>query len=192
MKILITVVSTLFGLLLIGLIVMYSGFINVSALEPSSGFTRWILHTTMDRSVDVRGEDLPAPDLNNEDMIREGGEHYVHMCQGCHGAPGIEDTEFAKGLEPRAPHLYRRSNPEDFNAGEAFWVTKNGIMMTSMPAWGRTHSDQKIWNIVAFLKKLPQLSPEEYNQIMTQAKSEPMEMEEHSMTEPDMHKEQEN
>ena len=191
MKILVTVAATLLGLLLIGLIVMYSGMINVSALEPSSGFTRWILHTTMDRSVDVRGEDLPAPDLTNEDMIREGGEHYVHMCQGCHGAPGVEDTELAKGLEPRAPHLFKRRDPEDFNAGEAFWVTKNGIMMTSMPAWGRTHSDQKIWDIVAFLKKLPELSPEEYNQIMNEAKSEPMEMEEHSVTEHNMHEEYE-
>ena len=182
MKILLTVAATFLGLILIGLIVMYSGMINVSALEPSSGFTRWILSTTMDRSVDVRGEDLAAPDLNNEEMIREGGEHYAHMCQGCHGAPGMDDTEFSKGLEPRAPHLYKRRNPEDFNAGEAFWVTKNGIMMTSMPAWGRTHSDEKLWNIVAFLKKLPELSPEEYTQMITEAKPDSMELDTHSMT----------
>ena len=184
MKILITIAATFLGLLLIGLIIMYSGMINVSALEPSSGFTRWILFTTMDRSVDVRAEDLPAPDLNDESMIREGAEHYIHMCQSCHGAPGVEDTELAKGLEPRAPHLYKRRNPDQFNAGEAFWVTKNGIMMTSMPAWGRTHSDQKIWDIVAFLKKLPQLNAAEYNSFIHEFRSESKEVMEN-----DQHKE---
>ena len=171
MKILITVFSTLAGLLLLGLIVMYSGLINVSAIEPSSGLTKWVLSTTMDRSVDVRGEDLKAPDLDNEDMIREGGEHYVKMCQVCHGAPGVEDTELAKGLEPFAPHLYKRKNS---NPGEDFWVTKNGIMMTSMPAWGRTHSDEKIWEIVAFLKKLPQMNADEYSKFSAEIKSDQM------------------
>jgi mono/diheme cytochrome c family protein len=34
--------------------------------------------------------------------------------------------------------------------------------MTGMPAWGATHSDDKIWAIVAFLRRLPQLTPAEY------------------------------
>jgi mono/diheme cytochrome c family protein len=34
--------------------------------------------------------------------------------------------------------------------------------MTAMPAWGVTHSDAEIWNIVAFLQKLPRLSPQQY------------------------------
>jgi mono/diheme cytochrome c family protein len=55
-------------------------------------------------------------------------------------------------------------------------------MMTSMPAWGRTHSDEKLWNIVAFLKKLPELSPEEYTQMITEAKPDSMELDTHSMT----------
>lgn len=176
MKILVTVVATFLGLLLIGLIIMYSGMINVSVLNPTSGFIKWILSTTKERSIDVRAEDLQSPNLDNEHMIREGAEHYVRMCQGCHGAPGIEDTELAKGLEPIPPHLYKRRAEEKFNAGEAFWVTKNGIMMTAMPAWGTTHSDQKIWEIVAFLKKLPQLNSEEYNTFVNELESESKEM----------------
>ncbi len=34
--------------------------------------------------------------------------------------------------------------------------------MTGMPAFGIDHSDEDIWAIVAFLKRLPDLSPEEY------------------------------
>ena len=46
-----------------------------------------------------------------------------------------------------------------------FWVTKNGIEMTGMPAWGKTHSDEKIWAIVAFVKKLPSLTIQQYRQM---------------------------
>ena len=59
---------------------------------------------------------------------------------------------------------------------ELFWVTKNGIKMTGMPAWGKTHSDKKIWAMVAFMKKLPDMSAEEYKKMESQ--SEPMEMDE--------------
>ena len=34
--------------------------------------------------------------------------------------------------------------------------------MTGMPAFGPTHSDERLWTIVGFLKQLPQLSPEKY------------------------------
>jgi hypothetical protein len=35
-----------------------------------------------------------------------------------------------------------------------------------MPAWGITRDDERIWAMVAFLQKLPELTPEEY-QIIT-------------------------
>ena len=31
-----------------------------------------------------------------------------------------------------------------------------------MPAFGKTHSDEKIWAIVAFMKKLPTMTKEQY------------------------------
>ncbi len=46
---------------------------------------------------------------------------------------------------------------------EAFWIIKNGIKMTSMPAFGPTHSDQKIWAITDFLlNKMNKMSLIEY------------------------------
>ncbi|MEJ2055185.1 MAG: cytochrome c, partial [Calditrichaceae bacterium] len=140
MKIFLTVIITIAGLFLIGLIVMYSGMINVSAMDEPSGLTKWVLSSTMESSVEMRADEIKVPDLTDEAMISEGGEHYTIMCQGCHGAPGMEDTELAKGLEPKAPHLYKMEDSDKFEAAEAFWIIKNGIMMTSMPAWGRTHS----------------------------------------------------
>jgi hypothetical protein len=57
------------------------------------------------------------------------------------------------------------------NPAETFWTIKHGIKMSAMPAWGATHDDQAIWGIVAFLRKLPGMTPEQY-QAMTKSSSE--------------------
>ncbi len=50
-------------------------------------------------------------------------------------------------------------------AAELFWVTKNGIRFTAMPAWGPSHGDQGLWDVVAFLLTLPKLSAAEYDTV---------------------------
>jgi len=85
------------------------------------------------------------------------------MCSGCHLAPGLEKTEISQGLYPSAPELSRGN---DLTPAEQFWVLKHGIKMTGMPAWGPTHDDDLLWDIVAFVQKLPTLSPEQYQTIV--------------------------
>ena len=172
MKIFLSVLATLVVLIIIGLIVMYSGTVNVGVTESHSGFTKWVLATTMERSVKSRAGDIDVPDLSSEEMIREGAEHYMRMCQGCHGFPGRERSGRANRLEPAPPHLYEKEEIEEWSPAEQFWITKNGIMMTGMPAWGVSHSDEELWNIVAFLRKLPEMSPEEYQQLSMEIRSE--------------------
>jgi mono/diheme cytochrome c family protein len=161
MKILLTIIFTIMGLGIIGIIFIYSGFYNVSAIEPETGISKWILETTSDNSVEHYSKDINVPDLSDSLTIREGFAHYKEMCESCHSAPGKEETELAKGLNPPAPDL--SESGQEMSAEELFWITKNGIKMTGMPAWGKTHSDDKIWAIVAAVKKLRDTSPEEYN-----------------------------
>jgi mono/diheme cytochrome c family protein len=85
------------------------------------------------------------------------------MCVSCHGSPGLEETEVSVGLNPAAPYLVKVAKEIDPN--KLFWIIKNGIKMTGMPAWGKTHSDEKIWAIVAFVKKLPNMTVEEYQKM---------------------------
>jgi mono/diheme cytochrome c family protein len=51
-------------------------------------------------------------------------------------------------------------------ARKNFWVIKHGIKASGMAAWGKTHDDQRIWAMVAFIKQLPTLTPEQY-QVLT-------------------------
>lgn len=163
MKVFFSVMLTIAVIVIFGLLYIYSGIYNVSAMEQDGKVTRWILNTTRQRSIESRLKDVTAPNLEDKTMIDKGLSHYKEMCEDCHGAPGKQASELSKGLNPPAPDLVRwgsRISPE-----EIFWVTKNGIRMTGMPAWGKTHSDKKIWAIVAAVRKLDQISKEKYNSI---------------------------
>ena len=163
MKILSGAVIRVLTLLAIFLLFIYSGWYNVSANEQENGIMKWVLNTTKDRSIESRSKDITVPDLNDSSMLKEGFEHYNEMCVSCHGAPGLEETEVSVGLNPKAPFLVKVA--KEIDPKELFWITKNGIKMTGMPAWGKTHSDEKIWAIVAFVKKLPNMTAEEYQKM---------------------------
>lgn len=166
MKVLLSVVLTLVALFIIFLIFIYSGWYNVSAMNNESGMMKWIFKTVRNNSIEARLANISVPDLNDSSLIKEGFEHYNEMCASCHGAPGIEETELSKGLNPRAPYLPKIA--KYIVPAKLFWATKNGIRMTGMPAWGKTHSDNKIWAIVAFVKKLPGMTKKDYYKMRTE------------------------
>jgi len=143
-----------------GLGIIFSGTYNVAATEPHNPLAAWVFDTTMDYSVRHQAQGIQVPDLTKPDMVQNGFRHYDEMCVECHGAPGKEPEELAKGLNPPPPDLVE-SVPE-WKPAELFWIVKHGVRMTGMPAWGPTHSDDKLWAVVAFLEKLPKLTAAEY------------------------------
>lgn len=148
---------------IVGVIVMYSGVINVAATNPHNQITAMVLSSTMDHSVRFHAKGITAPALEDERKIVEGFGHYREMCVGCHLAPGVSSSEIRQGLMPRPPKL--QEAVEEWQPAELFWIIKNGVKMTGMPAWGPTHSDEKIWALVAFLEKLPGMTAEQYKEM---------------------------
>ncbi|MGA9854215.1 MAG: cytochrome c [Gammaproteobacteria bacterium] len=145
---------------------IYSGVANVAATSSDSIVARWVLGTLRERSIATHISNIQVPSLTDPKMIDDGFMHYQEDCADCHLAPGIETSGLRAGLNPRPPVL-ARTVPHSTPA-ELFWITKNGIKMTAMPAWGQTHDDATLWAIVAFLEKLPSITPTEY-QVMKQA-----------------------
>ncbi len=143
-----------------GLIFLYSGTYNISAMVPHNKITLWMIHRLTDNSEEHYSKNIVAPNLNDSSMVMTGFLHYREMCQTCHGAPGIERSEIGKGLYPHPPNLAHSA--KEMPPSMLFWITKNGIKMTGMPAFGKTHTDDKIWDIVAFLEKLPNMTKEQY------------------------------
>jgi mono/diheme cytochrome c family protein len=164
-------------------LVVYAGAYNISADAPHTGPVSWLLDNVRLRSITVRAAGISVPrDLQNPKRIAAGAAEYAEMCSGCHLAPGMKKTEISQGLYPRAPEL---SRGVPLTPAEEFWVLKHGIKMTGMPAWGPTHDDAVLWDIVAFLRKLPALTPAQYQAI---AKSAP---ESHEEMMQNMHMDQE-
>jgi mono/diheme cytochrome c family protein len=77
----------------------------------------------------------------------------------------MRDSEIRAGLYPQPPNL----SQQPVDPREAFWVIKHGIKMSGMPAWGATHDDPTIWSMVAFLQKLPGMTPAQYKDMVAKA-----------------------
>lgn len=162
-------VGALLAILAVTLLAIQAGVYNVAADVPHTQTIYWLLKTARERSVSMRAAKIPVPqDLDSPNRIAAGAGQYNDMCAGCHLAPGMRRTELSRGLYPRAPELRRGSG---MTPAEEFWVIKHGIKATGMPAWGITHSDDMIWDVVAFLRKLPDLSVEEYQALINNAPS---------------------
>ena len=137
-----------------------SGVYDVAADTPHFGPVTRLIDAVRMRSVEVRAEDVVRPaDFNDPKRVAAGAGLYNEMCSGCHLAPGMEPSEISRGLNPRAPVL---TKPTGLTPEQEFWVIKHGIKMSGMAAWGVTHDDSLIWNMVAFIDKLPSLSAADY------------------------------
>jgi mono/diheme cytochrome c family protein len=146
---------------------IYAGLYNIAADIPHTQPIYWLFETVRDRSVASRARDIVVPnDLNDPNRISRGAGQYADMCSGCHLAPGMKRTEISRGLYPRAPELRRKT---DLTPAEQFWIVKHGVKMTGMPSWGVTHDDELLWDVVAFVRKLPELTPEQYETVVKNA-----------------------
>lgn len=159
------------GILLTGWAGVRTGLVNVGADEPHWPATAALLEWVRDGSVAARSAVLEAPDLADLALIRDGAGHYGSMCEGCHLAPGIADTELRAGLNPRPPALAEPGR--DRTAAADFWIVKHGLRMTGMPAWGASHDDRGLWALVAFVRQLPAMSGDDYRVMTGRAAREP-------------------
>jgi mono/diheme cytochrome c family protein len=142
---------------------VYSGAFDVAADTPHSALVYAVMETVRDRSIAVRIKGIEVPPLDDPKLIADGGQHYAEMCVDCHLAPGAKESEIREGLYPQPPNLTEHMHA---SSAEMFWVIKHGIKMSAMPAWGKTHDDRSIWGIVAFLQKLPEFTPDQYQALV--------------------------
>ena len=167
-----TVVTTVIVLVLVAIAAAagyaYSGAYDVAASQPENPAIRWLIMAARERSIERRASEITVPALTDPALVQEGFDHYHEMCTGCHLAPGMDSSEIREGLNPQPPILAKvvpHSSP-----ARLFWVIKNGVKMTGMPAWGGSHTDPMIWAMVAFLERLPTLTPEQYRAMEKQLK----------------------
>ncbi len=139
-----------------------TGAYNFAADEPHTAAVGSLIETMRERSIETRSAGLQVPDLSETTRIVQGAGNYDAMCAGCHLAPGMAESELSKGLYPTPPNLSK----EKVEPAHAFWVIKHGIKASGMPAWGKSVSDEYVWNMTAFLQELPKLDADQYREMV--------------------------
>lgn len=114
--------------------------------------------------IEKRNAQNPIP--LSPDVMKESVAHFADHCATCHANDGSGQTPIGKNVYPKAPDL-RLADTQSMSDGEIFWVIHHGIRFTAMPAWGEGDpaQDKASWKLVHFIRHLPQLTPDELDQM---------------------------
>jgi len=151
------------GLAAVGLLVAWSGVIHVGASTGHAPPTDWFLHWAMRNTVRTHAAltvEMPAADPR---ALVSAAAHYAGHCAVCHGAPGERPSPQMQAATPHAPDLALTAS--SYPDAELFWIVKHGIKFTGMPAWPAPDRDDEIARMTAFVRRLPEMTPQEYRSL---------------------------
>ena len=136
-----------------------TGIFDVGAIAVPSSIEKALAQFVVNRSVSLRApnEKVPSP---TSKVLEKGLRHYQANCIMCHGAPSVDAKELAQGLYPRPPSLELEMTQKKSD-GMLYRIVSHGIRMTGMPGFSPTHNEEELWNVVSFLRHLPNLTEEE-------------------------------
>src|SRR5436309_7813623 len=133
------IVFTLLVIAIGGYIVLKFGMVNIGADQTPSRMERRMAGTALDAYLDKHAEDLKNPLEANDANLSEGMHIYIETCTGCHGSPKEMDSAVVSAFNPHAPQFMKRA--PDMPDNQNFYVTKHGVRLTGMPAWGKLLDD---------------------------------------------------
>jgi len=136
-----------------GALFVWSGVYNIAASTDHFGQTTWLLQKVREQSIAAQSSSINPPQLDDVGMIRLGASHYAGVCVPCHGWPGDPINPIVGGMLPPPPDLGEALERRPVN--EIFWIVKNGLKYTGMPAWPAQKRDDEVWAVTAFLSQLP-------------------------------------
>jgi|SRR5579859_3024604 len=133
--------------------------LTLSAL-PEPGQTETFLATQAKRFLVHKGsrQGIPPPPADLQAAVKEGDKLFRRECASCHGTSGYDLTDAGRWMYPRAADLTSRGS-QSYSDQEVFWIVKNGVRMSGMPAFGKVESDEHIWDLVFYVRYLPRTVP---------------------------------
>jgi len=166
-----TVLLTLLTLAALGLagafVAVNVGLYDVAATKQHFQPVFSVLERAMRQSVRLRARDIEPPAhlrLDDPQLLARGAGCFRDKCVQCHGAPGVAQQDFGQSMQPLPGPLVDAM--QHWQPREIYWLTRHGIRMSGMPAWQYHLSDEDIWAVTAFVRRLPGLSPQQYAKLV--------------------------
>jgi len=113
--------------------------------------------SALDNSVERHAARLNNPVPPTDENLINGLKIYTMNCAGCHGGIDRKPVELGRSFYPPAPGLIL--HPPDDPEWHVYYVVKNGVRYTGMPAWDKMLSETDIWKVVALLSRMEKLPP---------------------------------
>ena len=136
-----------------------TGWAPVAVGDPPMLLEKKLAHGALNARIGKDPHTDPAPVPLNEATYLAGGDVYKQNCAVCHGLPGENPSNIAKGMFPKPPELFNGKGVTDDPAWETYWKAKNGIRLTGMPAFKQTLNDTQIWQVSVLLANADKISP---------------------------------
>jgi|SRR6185437_5151776 len=154
-----TAVFLTVAVLIVLVLITTSGFLlsrGLSARNKPSNFEYAIANRALAISIPSNAKTAQNPLQQTSDILTGAKKEFVDHCAVCHAEDGSGKTETARGMSPEVPDL-RADHIQKLTDGELFYIIKNGVRFTGMPAWD--FPDDRIWSLVALIRELPKSYP---------------------------------
>lgn len=166
---------TLLGTVLAGVAVaawiIVGGRFDVSVAAQLPKPVHDLVHQTRVNAVRREARDLRAPavDLVDEELLFAAAIGFQSMCADCHHPPGGQPSALARSLNPMPADLSAAARKRSVE--ELFWVTRHGIRMSAMPAWGLSREDAELWAIATLISRFPAMSASQYQNLLEKSRA---------------------
>ena len=137
---------------------------GVSARTPPTASEEMLATTVRHLAIPAFARKTRNPLPVTAASLAEARDHFADHCASCHGNDGSGKTEVGENLYPHAPDM-REERTQKLTDGEIFYIIRNGVRMTGMPAWGDQHDAADNWKLVHFIRHLPKITPAEIEEM---------------------------
>ena len=140
---------------------------GLSAREEPTAVERFVARTLRHAAIPATAKGLKNPLPATPEMLEHGRNHWADHCATCHANNESGDTMIGKNFYPKAPDM-RLPPTQSLTDGELYYIIRNGVRMTGMPAWGNPQDgdlDHETWMLVLFIRHLPQVTSEEEHEM---------------------------
>jgi len=137
---------------------------GISARTEPTATETLIARSIRHLAVPLAARKLRNPVPLNAASLGDGRAHFADHCASCHGNDGSGKTEMGPNFYPRVPDM-RLAETQNLSDGELFYIIRNGVRLTGMPAWGEGHDPYDDWKLVHFIRHLPKITPAELEEM---------------------------